>query len=113
MLKIKICSCLGRAVDSSLHEIFVVGMNSPEYRLQRGFSRPIKLKDLVGFLRPVEFSTRNVPAEAASVAQFLRFGQVSFALSQLLFRLLRPGRAAQTAQASIAASSEHSLLRQF
>ncbi len=57
MLKIKICSCLAGAVDSLLQAISIVGMNSPEYRLQRGLSRLIKLKDLVGFLRPVDFST--------------------------------------------------------
>src|ERR1700731_380515 len=87
MLKIKICSCLGRAVDSLLHAISVVGMNSLECQLQRRFNRSIILKDLVGFLRPVDFSTRDVPAETASAAQTLRLRQVSLALAK---RLLGP-----------------------
>src|SRR6266436_6374760 len=91
MLNIKICLFVGRVVESMLHAISVVGMNSLEYQLQRGFNRSIKFKYLVGFLRPEDFSTRNTPAEAAGVTQFLRFGQVSFTASQLLFRLLCSG----------------------
>src|SRR6202022_4189239 len=87
MLKIEICPFAGRAVDSLLHRISVVGMNSLEYQLQGGLHRSIVLKDFVGFLRPVDFSTRNVPAEAACVAQALRLGQVSLALAE---RLLGP-----------------------
>src|ERR1700719_2456500 len=87
MLKIKICHCLGRAVNSLLHAISVVGMNSLEYQLQSGPNRSIILKDLVGFLRPVDFSTRNVPAETDSAAQTLRLRQVSLALAE---RLLGP-----------------------
>src|SRR6266849_3998112 len=88
MLNIKICLFVGRAVESLSHAISVVGMNSPEYQLQRGLNRSIVLKDLVGFLRPVDFSTRNVPAETASAAQALRLGQVSLALPDLFFRAL-------------------------
>src|SRR5260370_38131864 len=44
------------------------------------------LKDVVGFLRPVDLSVGNVPAEAACLAQFLRFGQVSLTPPQLSFR---------------------------
>src|SRR4029077_17479950 len=40
-----------------------------------------------GFSRPVNFAAGNIPAETACAAQFLGFGQVSFAASQLLFRL--------------------------
>src|SRR6266404_5179148 len=83
MLNIKICLFVGRVVESLLHAISVVGMNSLEYQLQRGFNRSIKLKGLVGFLRPEDFSTRNVPAEAASAAQALRLGQVSLAAVQV------------------------------
>src|SRR6266404_389999 len=83
MLNIKICLFVGRVVESLLHAISVVGMNSLKYQLQRGFNRSIKLKGLVGFLRPEDFSTRNVPAEAASAAQALRLGQVSLAAMQV------------------------------
>src|SRR5713226_2195198 len=83
MLKIKICPFVGRAVDSLLYEISVVGMNSLEYQLQRGLNRSIVLKDLIGFLRPVDFSTRNVPAEAACMAYALPLSQESFAALQI------------------------------
>ncbi len=83
MLNIKICLFAGRVVESLLHAMSVVGMNSLEYQLQRGFNRSIKLKGLVGFLRPKDFSTRNVPAEAASAAEALRLGQVSLAAVQV------------------------------
>ncbi len=83
LLKTKICPRLGRAVESLLHEISVVGMRSLEYQLQRRLNGPTVLKDLVGFLRPVDFSARNAPAEAAGVAYALPFSQESFAALQI------------------------------
>src|SRR5258708_23241337 len=96
MLNIKICLFVGRVVESLLHAISVVGMTSLDYQLQRGSNRSIKLKGLVGFLRPDDFSTRNVPTEAASAAQALRLGQVSLAAVQVRWggarsRLAGPG----------------------
>src|SRR6266403_4824938 len=85
MLKIQIRPSLGRAVECLLHELSVVGMNSLHYQLRCRLKRSIILKDLVGFLRPEDFSTRNVPAETACVTQFLRFRQVSFTPPQLFF----------------------------
>src|SRR5260370_26501238 len=79
MLNSKICLFVGRTVESLLHAISVVGMNSLEYQLQRGVNCSSKSKYLIGFFRPEDFSTRNVPAEAASAAQALRLGQVSLA----------------------------------
>jgi hypothetical protein len=83
MLKIKISPCLGSEADSPLDEIFVVGMNSPKYQLQRGFNRSIVLKDVVGFLRPVDFSAENAPAEAARLAYALPLSQEGFAAMQI------------------------------
>src|SRR5271154_7413549 len=83
MLEIKICPGLGRAVDGLLREISVVGMNALEYQLQRGLNRSIIPKDVVGFLRPVDFSIENAPAEAASVAYALPISQESFAALQI------------------------------
>src|SRR5258708_39872165 len=83
MLNIKICLFVGRVVESLLHAISVVGMNSLEYQLQRGLNRSIILKDLVGFLRPVYFSTRNVPAETAGVTYALPFSQERLAAVQV------------------------------
>src|SRR5258707_10935407 len=58
-------------------------MNAPGCRLQRGLNRSIVSKDVVRFLRPVDFSTRNVPAEAAGVAYTLPLSQESFAALQI------------------------------
>ena len=63
-------------------------MNSLKCQLQRGLKRWIVFKDIVGFLRPVDLSTENVPAETASVAYALRFSQEGFAASQLLLCFL-------------------------
>src|SRR6266852_2512217 len=85
MLKIQTRPSLGRAVESLLHETSVVGMNSLQYQLQRRLNCLIVLKDLVGFIRPEDFSVQDIPAETASVAQLLRFRQVSFTPAQLFF----------------------------
>src|SRR5882762_3401008 len=83
MLEIKIRPFPGCAVESLLHEIPVVGMKSLQYRLQCRLSRPIVFKDLVGFLRPVNFSAQNIPAEASGGAEALPFSQESFAALQI------------------------------
>src|ERR1700681_4181999 len=83
MLKIKISPFPGRPVESLLHEIPVVGMKSLQYQLQCRLGRWIVFKDLVGFLRPVDFSAQNIPAEASGRADALPFGQESFAALQL------------------------------
>src|SRR5216684_1883098 len=83
MLNIKICLFVGRVVESMLHAISVVRMNSLEYQLQGGFNRSIILKDLVGFLRPVDFPAENTPAETAGVAYVLPFSQERLATLQL------------------------------
>src|ERR1700752_3712007 len=89
MFKIKICPCLCRSVYSLLHKLSVLGMNSLEHQLQRRFNRSGVLKDLVGLLRPVDFSTRNVPAEAACVAYALSLGQENFAAVQVRIAALQ------------------------
>src|SRR5216684_9263246 len=83
MLNIKICLFVGRVVESMLHAISVVRMNSLEYQLQGGFNRSIILKDLVGFRRPVDFPAENTPAETAGVAYVLPFSQERFAAVQI------------------------------
>src|SRR5260370_36334937 len=83
MLDIKIFLFIGRVVERLLHAISVVRMNSLEYQLQGGFNRSIILKDLVCFLRPVDFPAENTPAETAGVAYVLPFSQERFAALQL------------------------------
>src|SRR5438270_880592 len=84
MLKIKICSSFGRVVDNMLYKIPVVRMNALEHQFQRRLHRSIVLKDVVGFLRPVDFPAENAPAEAARMAEGLSLGQESFAALQCL-----------------------------
>src|SRR5713226_809312 len=83
MLNIKMCLFVGRVVESLLHAISVVWMNSLQCQLQRRLHRSIMLKDVVGFLRPVEFPAENTPAETAGVAYVLPFSQEHFAPLQL------------------------------
>src|SRR5712671_1966028 len=83
MFNIKICLLVGRMADSLLHKISIVRMNSLQYQLQRGFNRSMIVKDLVCFLRPVELSTRNVPAETAGVTYALPLSQESLAAVQV------------------------------
>src|SRR5260370_35464832 len=91
MFKIEICPFVGRAVESLLHEISLVGMNALEYQLQRWLNRSLVLKDLVDLLRPICFTAENAPAEAASVAYPLSFSQESFAAVQIRIGALQIG----------------------
>src|SRR5260370_7648876 len=84
MLKIEIRSCLESTVESLLHETSVVRMNSLKYQLVRWLDRSIVFKDIVGFIGPEDFSTRNVKAETARVAYALPLSQESLTTSQLL-----------------------------
>src|ERR1700730_10575022 len=83
MLKIKIGPFPGRAVEGLLHEIPVLGMKSLQRPFQCRLGRSIVFKDLVGFLRPVDFSAQNIPAEASGRADALPFSQESFAALQI------------------------------
>src|SRR3984893_7337656 len=91
MRNIKICSFFGRVVDNLLYKISVVRMNALEHQLQRRLHRSIVLKDVVGFLRPVDFSAENAPAEAARMAEGLSLGQESFAALQSRSRFVLLG----------------------
>src|SRR6266853_2277123 len=91
MLKIKILPDLGRSVESPSHEISIVGMNSLKYQLQRGLNGSIIFKDVVGFLRPVDLSADNVPAETSRMAKPLRLRQIGLARAQFLLRPLALG----------------------
>src|SRR5260370_3192913 len=83
MLNIKICLFVDRVVESQLHAISVVRMNSLKYQLQRWLNRSIVFKDVVGFLRPVDFPAENTPAETTRVAYALPFSQDSLAAVQI------------------------------
>ncbi len=83
MLNIKICLFVGRVVESLLHAISVVRMNSLKCQLQCRLYRSIVFKDIVGFIRPVDFSSWNAPAEAARMADALPLSNESFAALQI------------------------------
>src|SRR5260370_40188524 len=83
MLNIKICLFVDRVVESLLHAISVVRMNSLKYQLQRWLNRSIVFKDVVGFLRPVDFPAENSPAETTRVSFALPFSQESLAELQI------------------------------
>src|ERR1700751_3461696 len=91
MLNIKIGLFVDRVIESLMHVISVVRMNSLKYQLHCWLNRSILFKDVIGFLRPVNFPAENTPPKTSGVTQILRFGQVSFTASQLFFRLLRSG----------------------
>src|SRR5271165_4666788 len=84
MFHIKIGLFIGRAVESLLHTIPIVGMNSLKWQRQCWLNGSVQFKDSVALVRPVDFSTRNVPAEAACAANALPLSQESFAALQVL-----------------------------
>src|SRR5579863_10033938 len=58
-------------------------MHSLKCHFEGWMSRSIKLKDVVGPVRPVDLSARNIPAETAGLADPLALGQESFAALQI------------------------------
>jgi hypothetical protein len=82
IFNIKPCLLISRAIDCLLHIISIVGMNSLKHRLQRWLNGLIVFEYLVGFLRPVDFSAGNAPAEAACVAYDLPLSQVGLTALQ-------------------------------
>src|SRR6266850_3023218 len=91
MLKIKILPILQYALDGLFHEGRVVRMTPLENKCHTRFRRWVVLEDSKCFLRPEDLSGRNPPAEAASVADALRFSQKCLAGPELLFRPLALG----------------------
>src|SRR5437879_3094339 len=58
-------------------------MNSLKCQFERWLSRSIVLKDVVGPVRPVDLSARDIPAETARLADPLALSQESFAALQI------------------------------
>src|SRR6266446_6418196 len=91
MFKIEILPFLRCAVECLLNAGSVVWMSSVDHELHCRLIGSVAVKDTKGFLRPVEFSARNIPTETARVAQPLRFSQKGFTALQFggPFRHLR------------------------
>src|SRR5260370_33824472 len=83
MCRIEIRLFIGRVVESLPNEISIVGMNSLKCQFERWLRRSIVLKDVVGPVRPVDLSARNIPAETARLADPLALSQESFAALQI------------------------------
>src|SRR5271170_7259494 len=83
MFHIEIPLFIDRVFVSLPNEISVVGMNSLKCHFQRWLSRSIVLKNLVGPVRPVDLSVRNIPPETARLAHSLALRQESFAALQV------------------------------
>ena len=64
-----------RVVESPPNEISIVGMHSLKCHFERWMRRSIKLKDVVGPVRPVDLSARNIPGETAGLADPLALSQ--------------------------------------
>jgi hypothetical protein len=83
MFNIEIALLLGRMIESLLNEIAIVGMNSLKRQVDRGSGRSIVFKDVVDFIRPVDLSADNTPAETARLAYPLALRKESFAALQI------------------------------
>src|SRR4051812_28330129 len=83
MFKVESFPLLRRVVDDLLDARPVLWMSPLEYELQCRLIGSIAFKDAKGFLRPVKHPARNIPPEAAGVAQPLRFGQIRLTALQL------------------------------
>src|SRR5258705_8686606 len=79
MLEIKLLEVTLRSIDVLLHHFAIVGMNSRENKIHRRLRYWTALKNSKGLVGPKDLAARDLPAEAARVAQFLGFGQIRFA----------------------------------
>src|SRR5580658_4355904 len=83
MFHIEIRLFLNRVFESLPKAVSVVGMNSLKCHFYLWLSRSIVSKEVVSPLRPVDFSTRNIPSETARFADPLALHQASFTAPQL------------------------------
>src|SRR5580704_6011233 len=83
MFHIEIRLFLNRVFESLPKAVSVVGMNSLKCHFYLWLGRSIVSKEVVGPLRPVDLSARNIPAETARLADPLALHQASFTALQL------------------------------
>src|SRR5690348_261437 len=83
MLEIKIYPRLGRPMESLQEGSPVVGMNLRQHRIHTRLEISTVFKDVVGFIGPEHFSTRNCKADAACMAYALPLSQEAFAPLQI------------------------------
>src|SRR6266478_2509130 len=80
-----IASIAVRPIDAFLKQSPVFRVNPLENTFHRGLGGSVVSIDSEGFLRPEHLASGEPAAEAAGLAQSLRFGQVGFAAAQFLF----------------------------
>src|SRR5580692_3481088 len=83
MFHIEIRLFLNRVFESLPKAVSVVGMNSLKCHFYLWLSRSIISKEVVGPLRPVDLSARNIPSETARFADPLALHQTSFTALQV------------------------------
>src|SRR3954471_3163772 len=88
MLEIECLSADRCTVDHFPNERDVVRVHPVDDDIDRSSDRGIILEYSAALLGPEDFSARDVPAKTARVAEPLRLGQISLALSQCVFGLL-------------------------
>src|ERR1700761_3684849 len=83
MLEIEIYPCLGRPMESLQQGSPVVGMNLRQHQIHTRLETETLFEDVVGFIGPEHFSTRNCKAHAARMAYALPLSQEPFATLQI------------------------------
>src|SRR6478609_895306 len=84
MLEIEIRGFAGNAIDPPLHVGSILRMGSLYHQIDGNLGCRFAFKNPECFPGPINLSTGNIPAEAACVAQSLRFGQISLTPAQSL-----------------------------
>src|SRR4029077_4586242 len=79
MFKIQVSAIADGAIERLLYEADVFRMNPLEYKVDRWLNPWVVSRNSIRFLCPDGFSGSRTPAEAAGVAESLRFSQISFA----------------------------------
>src|SRR5580704_11809318 len=86
MLDIQIHAVLRGTIPDLSHAIQVLRVNSVEYQVERRIRFSSEAQDSVGFVRPNEFATANLPSECSRMTQPLSFCQVLPSSLQLRLR---------------------------
>src|ERR1700754_3451590 len=85
---LEIISIKRSLANGPLHGSAVFRMGALENELHGWLRRPITFEDSKRLIRPDDLSALDIPSEASSTGQSLRFGQVHFAAQQRGFTSL-------------------------
>src|SRR5208283_2498091 len=65
------------------NEIPIVGVDELKHLIERGLNRSIAFHDVVSFVRPVDFSARQIPTQTAGLADSLTLSEESLAILEV------------------------------